>query len=973
MSRKWTWSTLLVVFGLVLVACGGGGGSPRPDPPLQVEATANRTTVEVKQKVELTAEVKGTGSGSAGVVWTATKDDDAMDDDAFSSTAGRKVSWTAPDEPGMYVITATASSGNRKAEDHVTVNVVPVGDGDTYYVEGMIWTQHESPASGVEITFSDGYDSVTSDQSGHWFKDGLRGEVTVTVQESDTFKPDDTYNPTSVTVNDYEYIQFVGEVIVLVDPSYDVSGTVTHNDSPLEGVEVSIRWHDEHVVTDAAGAFAATDIGLETWLTPSKDGYIFQPAEYEVKGEEHGIEFAALTTEEATIEFVDPNLKAAMRDRLTYIIDEDEPITLAVVPFVNSLTTWDWDISDLGGLEHFVEIDYMHLGRMDNSGLDDLTPLANLDLMRILSIRNSSVSDLSPLRNKVNMTQLTLENNRITDISDLMTLPELTTLDLNDNPLADLSPFNNYTRTSPYVLSLNLSGTEVTDLQPLTSAGMGELGTLDLSDNDVLSDITPLLGTNAIRYDLRNTPNIDWCHPENSWDIVEQLKEREDVQLVSTNTPCTGPYELYGTVDVGAVSDFPSGAAFHVFIIGTEGEWLTDVDGAGEWAETVEGSVWVTPRVKAASNTDRVYRFTPETRQVARQYRDLDFVPRRVTTPIIEGWVEDGDGNPLVGGEVRLTDAATDAYVGTATINAFGYFEHTFSEHRTVNIEITATNSDTMFSTMRNVATPRQVHLHGGRLEGTIAYVHDGAIYTIDPDGENKQKVTDVVSGTNNGLAWSPDADRIVYADGVDNGRTLHIINADGTGKETLVDVPDMDVRGPSWSVDDKIVYSRKLTGGHQPIYNPWHLYVTTPSGGAGSGLVIEAHHHYMDPSWSPDGNHIAVGYSPTGEFERGPSTIVVLDEDGENPDEVEEGSFAAWAPNGWDIAYVTEDDEIMVATWPSALVPYKAADGTRPTWSPDGKLIAFEKDGNIYVVSTTGGSEPIFVTEGTYPVWSSR
>lgn len=365
---------LLVVLGLVLAACGGGGGGSGPDTsrPLDVKATANRTTVEVNQDVKLTADVSGTGSGSAGVAWQATKGSDEVSDSAFSSTSGRSVTWTAPDETGAYTITATATSGSSQASDDVTINVVPVGDGDTYHLEGMVWSQGESPVEGVEIAFDGGYESVTSDAGGRWYKDGLRGEVTVTVRESDTFKPDDDFYPTSRTVNDYEWMDFYGEVLVLVDP-YDVSGTVKLSDgSPLEGVRIDIHRHDETVVTDAAGKFTATDIGLETTLTPEKEGYVIRPGTYSVTGEEQGIEFEALTFEEAVIEFADPNLEAAVRDALRYEIEEGDPITVAHVPLVSSVTAWDLSISDLGGIEHFVYLDTFYLGYEDNSGLSGM-------------------------------------------------------------------------------------------------------------------------------------------------------------------------------------------------------------------------------------------------------------------------------------------------------------------------------------------------------------------------------------------------------------------------------------------------------------------------------------------------------------------------------------------------------------------------------------------------------------------------
>jgi hypothetical protein len=71
-------------------------------------------------------------------------------------------------------------------------------------------------------------------------------------------------------------------------------------------------------------------------------------------------------------------------------------------------------------------------------------------------------------------------------------------------------------------------------------------------------------------------------------------------------------------------------------------------------------------------------------------------------------------------------------------------------------------------------------------------------------------------------------------------------------------------------------------------------------------------------------------------------------------------GSDPAWAPYQSEIAYVrstSKGPQIWVASMDGRTAPRYVTDGTAPNWSPLGNQIAFTRGGNLYVVSSRGGT----------------
>ena len=139
------------------------------------------------------------------------------------------------------------------------------------------------------------------------------------------------------------------------------------------------------------------------------------------------------------------------------------------------------------------------------------------------------------------------------------------------------------------------------------------------------------------------------------------------------------------------------------------------------------------------------------------------------------------------------------------------------------------------------------------------------------------------------------------------------------------------------------------------------------------------------DPSWSPDGKHIAfTANGRPGDWgsRGGDLEIYVMDANGTNPRKLTENhrqdTAPAWSPDGKRIAYTSTIDrnqEIYVidADGGNQLKLTNSGDvhihNWKPSWSPNGERIAFtsNRDGNqeIYVMDADGGNQRRLTNSG--------
>ena len=130
----------------------------------------------------------------------------------------------------------------------------------------------------------------------------------------------------------------------------------------------------------------------------------------------------------------DAHLEQAIREKLE--ISDEIPMLPEDMAALYGLVM-EHDIESLRGLEHAINLEFLHIGRSDVS---DLTPLAGLENLRVLKLFGNRISDISPLAGLLNLEVLELQDNQIVDISPLKGLVNLKELNLGENPILDFTP-----------------------------------------------------------------------------------------------------------------------------------------------------------------------------------------------------------------------------------------------------------------------------------------------------------------------------------------------------------------------------------------------------------------------------------------------------------------------------------------------------------------------------------------------------
>jgi len=231
---------------------------------------------------------------------------------------------------------------------------------------------------------------------------------------------------------------------------------------------------------------------------------------------------------------------------------------------------------------------------------------------------------------------------------------------------------------------------------------------------------------------------------------------------------------------------------------------------------------------------------------------------------------------------------------------------------------------------------------------GQIAFVRDGDIYTIQPDGSNEELL--ISSEEDNGHpAWSPDGRTLAF----DRDARITILQADGS--QTSIPTCDFDF-APSWSPDGQrlAVFNRYGKIGRLVIQSP---------GGGGRSVVYNG--LGGDPEWSPDGSRFVFTEAYILNDVRYGS-IWSVGADGSNAhaltDEENVDTDPSWSPDGTRVVFVSGRDgnsEIYSMAADGSdhirLTNDPAQDGD-PAWSPDGTKIAF--------VSDRGGSKDVYVMD---------
>lgn len=271
----------------------------------------------------------------------------------------------------------------------------------------------------------------------------------------------------------------------------------------------------------------------------------------------------------------------------------------------------------------------------------------------------------------------------------------------------------------------------------------------------------------------------------------------------------------------------------------------------------------------------------------------------------------------------------------------------------------TAQSDDPGAGTMPELPAP-----FGAAGNGLIAFVRDGDIYVVRPDGSELRQIS---SGPDYewGPRWSRDGTRLAYWSGPeDTTYTLFVTDADGEGPLAIAQSLGPDSGSAEWTADgSEIMYSDivpELASAPCPVLSGSEcgsrLFVAGTDG-SGSRQVGDPDLDARAPALSPDGTTVAFGGGQAAN-----EAPYLMDWDGSDVRRLETGipggghafGHLSWSPEGDSL--VTQDGQGRQSIWLVKLDAGELATASRvdtglwPNYAPDGSGIQFLTDRSCIV-----------------------
>ena len=264
--------------------------------------------------------------------------------------------------------------------------------------------------------------------------------------------------------------------------------------------------------------------------------------------------------------------------------------------------------------------------------------------------------------------------------------------------------------------------------------------------------------------------------------------------------------------------------------------------------------------------------------------------------------------------------------------------------------------------------------------KGTISFLsnrnskppHKGShttVYLIEADGSNERKWLEEPEAGFSRVAWSPDGSEVAFH--LQTDVDIHIYTMDvrtEKRKNVTAHLRNHEFLSPTWSWDGRwLACSSSQQRGKSP-----DIYVVDVAGKAAENLTNRPEVYDGLPDWSPNSSIIAY---MSVRFEWG--EIYTIDRNGGVPVNLTNlpaghpagDSNPSWSPDGKKIAFQSNrqghQDDIYVMNADGSNVvnlTNHPSEDRLPAWSPGGQWIAFQSNRapvwNIYVMDTNGNNQ---------------